>query len=170
MAKQKTAAAMTADPGKERRVKKERARLMALFAGVDENKTDFIKNHVQQLAWLNVSILELQTQIDAAGAVIPYDNGGGQRGSQANPACKLLIEYEKLSNTIFRALLPVVPEKSAQDKLFDFLEDEEYQKAEEQRQREYEERRKKAEEDFKRAVEQQRREREQREKERAGQY
>lgn len=122
MARQKkTAAALIADPVKERRVKKERARLMELFAGVDENKTDFIKNHVQQLAWLNVSILELQIQIDAAGAVIPYDNGGGQRGNQANPACKLLIEYEKLSNTIFRALLPLVPEKPGRDDLAEFL-------------------------------------------------
>ena len=107
----RTADALTADPDKTIRVEQERARLMALFDGADENKLDFIRNQVQQLAWLNISITDLQTEADTAGAVVQYDNGGNQRGLQTNPACKLLIEYEKLSNTIFRALLPLVPEK-----------------------------------------------------------
>lgn len=100
-----------ADPDKIKRVEQERTRLMELFAGADQNKLDFIRREVEKLAWLNVSISDLQSETDAAGAVIPYDNGGNQKGLQANPACKLLIEYEKLSNTIFRALLPLVPEK-----------------------------------------------------------
>lgn len=115
------AAAVAADPGKAARVEQERARLMELFTGADSNKMDFIRNQVQQLAWLNISISDLQAETDAAGAVVQYDNGGNQRGLQANPACKLLIEYEKLSNTIFRALLPLVPDKVNEDsKLFSY--------------------------------------------------
>ena len=120
------AAAVAADPGKAARVEQERARLMELFTGADSNKMDFIRNHVQQLAWLNISISDLQAGTDAAGAVVQYDNGGNQRGLQANPACKLLIEYEKLSNTIFRALLPLVPEKHVRSKLDQFINDEFY--------------------------------------------
>ena len=122
MEKQKaiTASLVAADPGKAASVEKERARLMELFTGADSNKMDFIRNHVQQLAWLNISISDLQAETDAAGAVVQYNNGGNQKGLQTNPACKLLIEYEKLSNTIFRALLPLVPEKAYND---DFLSD-----------------------------------------------
>ena len=136
------AAAVAADPGKAARVEQERARLMELFTGADSNKMDFIRNQVQQLAWLNISISDLQAETDAAGAVVQYDNGGNQRGLQANPACKLLIEYEKLSNTIFRALLPLVPEKVNED---DFLNYESWQKTPEEIEEEYqaeEERRK----------------------------
>ena len=108
--KTEPAAALIADPGKAALVEQERARLMGLFTGADPNKLDFIRDAVQQLAWLNVSIQELQRDIDENGPVIPYQNGQTQKGLQANPSCKLLTDFQKLSNTTFRALLPVVPE------------------------------------------------------------
>lgn len=154
----------------DRRVTAEIKRLQAIFDGVDENKVNFVREHISQLAWYNVQIRDLQKAIETAGTKEHYQHGKGQSGNMVNPDLRAMIELQKLTNAIVKVLLPLVPEKSAQDKLFDFVEDEEYQKAEEQRQREYEERHKKAEEDFKRAVEQQRREREQREKERAGQH
>ena len=107
------AAVLNVDPGKAALVEQERARLMALFDGADENRLDFIRDAVQQLAWLNVSIQELQMDIDEKGHVIPYQNGQTQKGLQANPSCKLLTDFQKLSNTTFRALLPVLPEKKA---------------------------------------------------------
>lgn len=96
---------------KQKRVKAEELRLMELFAGADQNQLDFIKKHVQQLAWTNISIDDLQKQIDEEGSIIPYQNGKNQSGMQQNPACKLLIDYQKLSNTSFRALQPVLPDK-----------------------------------------------------------
>lgn len=109
--KTEPAAALIVDPGKAALVEQERARLMALFDGADENRLDFIRDAVQQLAWLNVSIQELQTDIDEKGHVIPYQNGQTQKGLQANPSCKLLTDFQKLSNTTFRALLPVLPDR-----------------------------------------------------------
>ena len=104
-------AAWKSDPEKTVMVEQERARLMGLFAGADENKLDFIRDAVQQLAWINISIQDLQKDIDENGPVVPYQNGQTQKGLQANPSCKLLIDLQKLSNTTFRALLPVLPEK-----------------------------------------------------------
>lgn len=106
-----SAAALNVDPGKTARVEQERARLMGLFAGADENKLDFIRDAVQQVAWLGITILELQSDIDEKGPVLPFQNGQTQKGLQANPACKMLIDCQKLYNTQFRALLPVLPEK-----------------------------------------------------------
>ena len=110
------------DPNKSKQVEKECARLMELFVGADENKLDFVRDHVQQLAWLGITILELQKEIDQRGTVLPFDNGGNQKGYQANPACKTLKDFQTLYNTQFRALLPVLPEKpSGFNKLDDFL-------------------------------------------------
>ena len=117
----KRAVVLTPEQLKAQRVQAERTRLMELFTGADVNKLDFIRDTVQQLAWLSVSIQDLQTEIDDAGTVIPYQNGQTQKGLQANPACKLLIEYQKLYNTQFRALLPVVPEKAGPDELKAFM-------------------------------------------------
>ena len=113
MARSKTVvmAAVAVDPGKAARVEQERTRLMELFAGADQNKLDFIRDHVQQLAWLGITILELQADVDERGPVVPYKNGQTQEGLQANPACKILKDYQQLYNTQFRALLPVLPDK-----------------------------------------------------------
>ena len=168
----KAAAALVNDPGKAARVEQERARIMALFDGADGNRLDFIRETVKQLAWLAVSIQDLQDDIDENGAVVPYQNGRNQGGLQQNPSCKLLIDCEKIFNTKFRALLPVLPEKqrkgsklemlrSHQELIDSLFEDDEDPEEKAEREREYEERQKKAQEDFKRAVEQQRREREQ---------
>ena len=107
------AAALAAEPGKAERVEQERARLMDLFTGADPNKTGFIRDAVQQVAWLGFTILELQAQIDEKGPVLPFDNGGNQKGYQANPACKTLKDFQTLYNTQFRALLSILPDKPA---------------------------------------------------------
>ena len=106
-----TPAALVADPDKAGRVQAELERLRGLFIGADENKKDFIRDAVQQLAWLGITILELQADVDERGPVVPYQNGKGQSGLQANPACKILKDYQQLHNTLFRALLPVLPDR-----------------------------------------------------------
>lgn len=104
---------VAADPGKADRVRAERERLMELFAGADENKIAFIRDAVQQVAWLGVSIHELQSEIDKRGSVVHYQNGQNQSGLQANPACKTLKDFQTLYNAQFRALLSVLPDKPA---------------------------------------------------------
>lgn len=43
---------MAMNPDKAARVEQERARILALFDGVSDNKTDFIRDAVQQVAWI----------------------------------------------------------------------------------------------------------------------
>lgn len=113
-----------ADQGKTERVRAEQARLMELFTGADPNKLDFIRDAVSQLAWLGITIIELQTEIDERGPVVPYQNGRDQTGLQANPACKILKDYQQLYNTLFRALLPVLPDRQrGRGKLEEFMND-----------------------------------------------
>lgn len=118
------AAALPVPMTKSEAVQAEQFRLMELFAGADPNKLDFVRDAVNQLAWLGIAIVELQSEIDERGVVVPYDNGGNQRGLQANPACKILKDYQQLYNTLFRALLPVLPDKPRRPgKLAEFMND-----------------------------------------------
>lgn len=106
----KTIRPAAVDQVKAERVLAEQARLMELFTGADPNKLDFIRDAVQQVAWLGITILELQADVDERGPVVTFKNGKNQEGLQANPACKILKDYQQLYNTQFRALLPVLPE------------------------------------------------------------
>ena len=94
---------------KEKRIRAENKRLMKLFEGAETNRLDFVREQVQQLAWLNVSIKELQASIDKIGTMLAYDNGGGQTGVRVNPDLKTLSDFQKLVNSIVRNLLPLVP-------------------------------------------------------------
>lgn len=82
---------------------------MTLFGQVNPNQLDFIRDQVQQLAFFNVGIAELQEKINQFGTLVAYDNGGGQSGIRTNPDVKTLTEYQKLSNAIIKNLLPLVP-------------------------------------------------------------
>ncbi len=108
-------------PTKDQLIERENARLLALFTGVDENRLDFVREQVKQLAFFNVSIAELQAKINTWGTLITYDNGGGQTGVKPNPDIKTLTDYQKLSNTIVRTLMPIVPDKFISGKLADFF-------------------------------------------------
>lgn len=98
------------EQSKQNRVKSELKRLEALFEGIDANRRDFVQRQIEELAWLVVSISDLQKQIDEEGAVLEYQNGRNQKGFQQNPAIKILSDYMKHSITIAKALLPIVPE------------------------------------------------------------
>ena len=104
---------------KEPRIKAELDRLNDLFSssqGIDQNKLDFIQRQIEQLAWYNVSIADLQKKIDHWGTLITYDNGGGQSGVKTNPDLKTLIDYQKAATAIVKTLMPFVPVKSNRHK------------------------------------------------------
>ena len=113
-----------ADANKTERVSIELKRLSDLFEGVEESRKDFIRRQLEQLAWLNISIADLQERVDRFGTLVMYDNGGGQSGVKPNPDLKTLIDYQKLANTIVRTLNSVIPIKETGipgSKLADFL-------------------------------------------------
>ncbi|MBR0266460.1 MAG: hypothetical protein IJQ71_03385 [Clostridia bacterium] len=95
-------------------------RLEEIFREVDENKRDFVQRQIQQLAWLNVSIADLQLKVDQWGTLVSYDNGGGQSGIKPNPDVKTLLDYQKSCNTIVRTLITLVPDKYSGGKLAPF--------------------------------------------------
>lgn len=111
------------DPEKMQRVQLELDRLGEIFKDIDANKRDFVQRHIEQLAWYNVSIADLQEKVDQWGTLVAYDNGGGQSGIKPNPDVKTLLDYQKCCNTIIRTLLSLVPNDVSGSKLTDFFTD-----------------------------------------------
>ena len=94
-------------------VQAERERLGLIFAGAAQNAKDFISESLDRLAWLAVSIRELQKSVDENGTMLPYSNGPNQTGWRKSPDVETLIAYEKLSNSLITPLLKVLPEDAS---------------------------------------------------------
>ena len=94
---------------KQKKVKAEEKRLFSILRDIDQNKLAFVKQRVSNLAWLNISIIELSEKVDLFGTMIKYDNGGGQSGYRENPDVKTLISYQKNANAITRQIIDLVP-------------------------------------------------------------
>ena len=127
---QQAAAPVLMDPEKAARVQAELEHLEEIFQGIDENKRDFVQRHIEQLAWYNISIADLQAKVDKFGTLVMYDNGGGQSGVKPNPDVKTLLDYQKTTNTIVRTLISLVPQKKTDSKLAMFIAD--YEETEEE--------------------------------------
>ena len=102
---------------KEKLIKKEKNKLKKIFKEIDKNKLDFCMTLIDRLAWLNVSVKELENKIDIEGTTIPYDNGGGQSGIKDNPDVKTLIQYTRNITTITKQLVDLVPASQKKSKL-----------------------------------------------------
>ena len=106
---------------KYKKIKKEKSKLLKIFKEIDENKKKFISSQIDDLAWLIVSIKELQEEIDYTGTIVDYDNGGGQKGVKDNPNIKTLIAYQKNANAIYKMLIDLVPNATKKSKLEAFM-------------------------------------------------
>ena len=102
---------------KETLIKKEKNKLKRIFKDIDENKLKFVMTLIDRLAWLNVSVKELEDNIDKNGTTISYDNGGGQSGIKDNPDVKTLIQYTRNITTITKQLVDLVPADRKESKL-----------------------------------------------------
>ena len=105
---------------RDKKVTAEYKRLMELFANVDPNKVDFVREHIRELAWYHVKIAELQRNIDENGLTVKFQNGRNQSGVQGNPDFKALCDLQKLASAMVKTLLPLVPEKGGFDELANF--------------------------------------------------
>ncbi len=108
---------------KEISIKKEKNRIKKIFKEIDENKLKFCMTLIDRLAWLNVSVKELEQSIDRDGTTIPYDNGGGQSGVKDNPNVKTLIQYTKNITTITKQLVDLVPASKKKSKLEELMDE-----------------------------------------------
>jgi len=77
-------------------------------ADVSEQRIEILKPVIQNVAWMKVRLDDTREVIKTSQVVIPYDNGGGQKGLRENPLFKgyegLWKSYMAGMNRIIEAL------------------------------------------------------------------
>lgn len=79
----------------EERVAAEIERLNQLLAdyGISEKRKNALESIIENTAWMRIKLDDAREAVKTSSVVIPYDNGGGQKGLRENPIFK---GYESL--------------------------------------------------------------------------
>lgn len=88
---------------------KERRRLTKVLkdVGISEARLNTLLPLIDHTAWLKVKLDCTRAEISVGSVVIPYDNGGGQKGLRENPAFK---GYEALWKTYISGMDRILAE------------------------------------------------------------
>jgi len=64
---------------------------------------------IKSAAWLAVKLEDARETIKNGRIILKYDNGGGQKGSRANPAYKVYIDLHRTHTAAIEKLLSEIP-------------------------------------------------------------
>lgn len=111
-----------AKASKRSKVKKEKERLMNLFADLEPNKLQTCLALIDRAAYITVSLEELETQLNDVGFTEYYQNGETQSGWKKSAAADVHISLTKNLNTLIKQLLDLVPPAKKKSKLEELME------------------------------------------------
>ena len=94
---------------KTTRIKKEKDRLLALFADLDPNKLKVCATLIDRAAFITVSLEDLEAELNENGWTETYTNGRNQEGVKKAAAAEAHISLTKNLNAIIKQLLDLVP-------------------------------------------------------------
>jgi hypothetical protein len=94
---------------KTTRIKREKARLLDIFSGLDENKLKVCKTLIDRAAFITVSLEDLEIELNENGWTETYTNGRNQEGVKKAAAAEAHISLTKNLNAIIKQLLELVP-------------------------------------------------------------
>ena len=101
---------------REARIKKEQTRLRKLFAELPPSELAFVSPLLQNMAFMAITLEDLQTEINASGAVDEYMNGAAQYGKKASASIQaynaILKNYQSAIDKLI-GRLPKEQRKSA---------------------------------------------------------
>ena len=102
---------------KEKRIAKEKRRLLKIFKDLEENKLNTCKALINRAAFITVSLEDLEEQLNETGWVEQYQNGENQSGLKKAAAADVHISLTKNLNAIIKQLLELVPPAQKKSRL-----------------------------------------------------
>ena len=106
---------------KENRVKKEKKRLFEIFKDLEANKLQTCTSLIDRLAYITVSLEDLEEQLNETGWVEEYQNGENQWGRKKSADADVHISLTKNLNALTKQLLDLVPPARKQSKLDELM-------------------------------------------------
>jgi hypothetical protein len=102
---------------KEKRIAKEKRRLLKIFKDLEANKLSTCRSLIDRAAFITVSLEDLEEQLNATGWVEQYQNGENQSGLKKAAAADVHISLTKNLNAIIKQLLELVPPAQKKSRL-----------------------------------------------------
>lgn len=100
----------------KKRADKEKKRIIKILkdAGISERRINTLTPVAENVGWMKAKLDDSRELIKHSNIVVPYDNGGGQKGIRENPAFK---GYEALFKSYMQGMdriLNALPEEQAE--------------------------------------------------------
>ena len=112
-----------ADAELRARAEKEQNRITRILidAGISERRMQTLAPIIENVSWMRAKLDDSRQLIKNSNIVVPYDNGGGQKGIRENPAFKgyeaLWKAYMQGMNRILDTLPPEVVQEATETEI-----------------------------------------------------
>lgn len=103
---------------KQKRIKKEAARLRRLFSGIDKQKKSLVFTTIDDVAFMTITMQDLRETIIRDGTTVEYKNGENQYGTKQSPDAQLYLQMSQKQTQAMKILVDCLPktEKTVQVK------------------------------------------------------
>lgn len=98
---------------KQKRVKKEVARLKRLFKEIDENKKKLVLSTIDDVAFMSITMQDLRENIIRDGTTAEYKNGENQYGTKQSPDAQLYLQFSQKQTQAMKILQDCLPKTKA---------------------------------------------------------
>lgn len=107
---------------KDKRIKAEIKRLNSLYSNVDKNKLKTVKSIIENVAFMTVTLEDLQSSINAEGVITKYQNGANQWGTKKSPEVEIYNTMIKNHANLIKQLTDLSPvNNTGTNELLSFL-------------------------------------------------
>lgn len=97
---------------KEMRIKKEFLRLKKLYRDLPKDKMNLVTSLIGNVAFMTITLEDLQQQINLEGPVSRYQNGENQWGTKKSPEVDIFNTMIKNQSAIVKQLIDLIPTQS----------------------------------------------------------
>lgn len=99
-----------ADKSKEARIKREKNKIKKILSDVPESKIKLNERLIENVAFMGVTLEDLQKQINEEGSVITAKNGNGFDVTQEHPAQKAYVAMMAKYSPAMSQLMSLLPD------------------------------------------------------------